>query len=420
MRALLVGRTALVGRALLLGLCTALCLSALGCGGGHGGSSLTSGIPGGSTPSASNVVDVVVDAGPTSTSPDVNTLFTTVTVCSPGSTTNCQTIDHIEVDTQSFGLRVLASAMTLALPVQPAANGGSLAECTAFVDGYSWGPVALADVKISGETASSVPVQVIGDPNFSNIPASCSGQAPLEEDTVASFGANGILGIGVFDQDCGTQCVTAVDNGFYYTCSSTLCQPTTVPVAQQVTNPVSLFAADNNGSIIELPSVASQGAATLTGSLIFGIDTQTNNASGTETVLTVDPQFGYLTAQFNDQSLAMSFIDSGSSGIFFNDTDIVQCTDPSFSQFFCPASTLSLTVTLQGTNGVSGAIGFSIGNAQTLESDNPTFAALPMLAGTNPIPGSFDFGLPFYFGRRVATALESGTTSLGSGPYVAY
>jgi hypothetical protein len=341
-------------------------------------------------------------------------------VCSPGSTTNCQTIDHIEVDTQSFGLRVLASAMTLALPVQPAANGGSLAECTAFVDGYSWGPVALADVKISGETASSVPVQVIGDPNFSNIPASCSGQAPLEEDTVASFGANGILGIGVFDQDCGTQCVTAVDNGFYYTCSSTLCQPTTVPVAQQVTNPVSLFAADNNGSIIELPSVASQGAATLTGSLIFGIDTQTNNASGTETVLTVDPQFGYLTAQFNDQSLAMSFIDSGSSGIFFNDTDIVQCTDPSFSQFFCPASTLSLTVTLQGTNGVSGAIGFSIGNAQTLESDNPTFAALPMLAGTNPIPGSFDFGLPFYFGRRVATALESGTTSLGSGPYVAY
>jgi Protein of unknown function (DUF3443) len=413
-------RTEPVGRTVLLGLCTVLCLSALGCGGGHGGSSLTLGVPGGSTPSASNVVDVVVDAGPTSTSPDVNTLFTTVTVCSPGSTTNCQTIDHIEVDTQSFGLRVLASAMTLALPVQPAANGGSLAECTAFVDGYSWGPVALADVKISGETASSVPVQVIGDPNFSNIPASCSGQAPVEEDTVASFGANGILGIGVFDQDCGTQCVTAVDNGFYYTCSSTLCQPTTVPVAQQVTNPVSLFATDNNGSIIELPSVASQGAATLTGSLIFGIDTQTNNASGTETVLTVDPQFGYLTAQFNAQSLAMSFIDSGSSGIFFNDTDIVQCTDPSFSQFFCPASTLSLSVTLQGTNGVSGAIGFSIGNAQTLEADNSTFAALPMLAGTNPIPGSFDFGLPFYFGRRVATALESGTTSLGAGPYVAY
>ena len=43
-----------------------------------------------------------------------------------------------------------------------------------------------------------------------------------------------------------------------------------------------------------------------------------------------------------------------------------------------------------------------------------------MLAGTYPAAGSFDFGLPFYFGRRVATALENNTTSLGAGPYVAY
>jgi hypothetical protein len=403
-------------RVVLVGLCAALCLSALGCGGGNGGSSL--GASGGSTTAVSNVVAVVVDAGPTSTTPDVNTLFTTVTVCTPGSTTNCQTIDHIQVDTQSFGLRILAPALTLALPVQSAANGGSLLECTAFVDGYSWGPVALADVQISGESASSVPVQVIGDTNFSNVPASCSGQAPTEEDTIAAFGANGILGIGVFDQDCGTGCATTVDNGLYYTCSSTLCQPTAVPLAQQVTNPVSLFATDNNGSIIVLPSVAAQGAATLTGSLIFGIDTQTNNASGTETMLTVDPQSGYLTAVFNGQSLTMSFIDSGSNGIYFTDTSIVQCTDP--AQFYCPAGTLNLTVTLQGSNSVAGEIGFTIGNAQTLEADNPTFVVLPMLAGTYPVSGSFDFGLPFYYGRRVATALENSTTSLGTGPYVAY
>jgi hypothetical protein len=406
-------------RAVLVGLCAALCLSALGCG-GHGSSASVSTSGVGSTSTAANVVSVVVDAGPTSTSPDVNTLFTTVTVCSPGSTTNCQTIDNIEVDTQSFGLRVLASALTVALPVQAAAGGGSLAECTAFVDGYSWGPVALADVKISGESASSVPVQVIGDPSFPNVPASCSGEAPVEEDTVATFGANGILGIGVFDQDCGPQCVTAAESGFYYACTATSCQPVTVALAQQVTNPVSMFATDNNGSIIDLPSVSAPGALTLTGSLIFGIDTQTNNASGSETVLTVDPQFGYLTVIFNGQSLAMSFIDSGSSGIFFSDTGILQCTDPSFSQFFCPASTLSLTVTLQGANGVTGDIGFSVANAQTLESDNPTFNVLPALAGTNPLSGSFDYGLPFYYGRRVATALENSSTSLGAGPYVAY
>jgi hypothetical protein len=33
---------------------------------------------------------------------------------------------------------------------------------------------------------------------------------------------------------------------------------------------------------------------------------------------------------------------------------------------------------------------------------------------------SFDWGLPFFFGRRVANAIEGATTSVGTGPYVAY
>jgi hypothetical protein len=45
---------------------------------------------------------------------------------------------------------------------------------------------------------------------------------------------------------------------------------------------------------------------------------------------------------------------------------------------------------------------------------------LPTLAGTNPLTDSFDFGLAFYYGRRVATAMESQTTSVGMGPYVAF
>ncbi|NRO98042.1 DUF3443 family protein [Paraburkholderia sp. NMBU_R16] len=31
-----------------------------------------------------------------------------------------------------------------------------------FFDGYTWGPVRLVDVKISGETANALPVQLIG------------------------------------------------------------------------------------------------------------------------------------------------------------------------------------------------------------------------------------------------------------------
>jgi hypothetical protein len=33
---------------------------------------------------------------------------------------------------------------------------------------------------------------------------------------------------------------------------------------------------------------------------------------------------------------------------------------------------------------------------------------------------SLDFGLPFYFGRRVATAIEGDTTAVGTGPYFAF
>ena len=51
---------------------------------------------------------------------------------------------------------------------------------------------------------------------------------------------------------------------------------------------------------------------------------------------------------------------------------------------------------------------------------NPTFNAFPMLAGTNPNPQSFDLGLPFFYGKRVAVAVENSKTSVGTGPYVAF
>ena len=123
-------------------------------------------------PPGSNVVDVVVDGGPNGNS--VNSLFTTVTICVPGSTTQCQTIDNILVDTGSYGLRLLVQVLTLSLPVAALPSSDALLECTVFVDGYSWGPVAAMDVTITGEMASSVPVQLIGDARFPTVPADCS------------------------------------------------------------------------------------------------------------------------------------------------------------------------------------------------------------------------------------------------------
>jgi Protein of unknown function (DUF3443) len=402
------------------GLAFLMVLSATSCGGGNPPGSSSSSSSTGAVTAASNVVSVTVDGGPNTADPSVNTLYTSVTICVPGSTTQCQTIDNIQVDTGSYGLRILAPVLTLALPVNLASDGNSLVECTQFVDGYSWGPVASADVQISGETASSVPVQVIGDSNFATVPPDCSSTGPAE-DTVATFGANGILGIGVFAQDCGPGCVTTSTNGDYYSCSATACVGIAASLASQVPNPVPLFATDNNGTIIDLPTVAAAGAATVTGSLIFGIDTETNNASGSQSVLTVDPSDGNFTIVFNGQTLSESFIDSGTNGIFFNDSDLTQCTNSDFTGFYCPASTQTFSATLTGENNVSASESFSVGNTQTLATDSPTFAAFPTLGGTyTSSTDTFDWGLPFYYGRRVATAIQGYTTSVGTGPYVAF
>jgi Protein of unknown function (DUF3443) len=405
-------------RALKMGLCAVLGLSAIACGGG-GGSSAGGG--GGTPPPTNNTASVIIDEGPSNAS--VNTLFTSVTICMPGSTTSCQTIDHIQVDTGSYGLRLLAPVLTLTLPIETLANGNSLAECTQFVDGFSWGPVVTADIQIAGETAHSLPVQVIGDPRLTNIPANCSGTGGTEEDTVSTFGANGILGIGPFELDCG-DCDTAT-HGLYYACA-TSCTDTTVPANQQVPNPVTHFAADNNGAIVVLPSVAAGGASNVMGSLVFGIDTQTDNASGTQTVLTVNDN-AELLITFNGNTLANSFIDSGSNGIYFNDPSIVTCTappnDPSSQivNFYCPASTLSLEVSIQGMNGVmANNLTFGVGNTETMLTNN--FDAYPQLAGTIPAgnAGTFDYGLPFFFGKRVAVAVQGATTKAGTGPYIAF
>ena len=409
-------------RALKMGLCVLLCLSAIACGGSDGTS-------GGGTPpppptSTVNTASVIIDGGPSASSGSVNTMFTTVTVCVPGSTTSCQTIDHIQVDTGSYGLRLLAPVLTLTLPVEMLASGGSLAECTQFVDGFSWGPIATADIQIAGETAKSVPVQVIGDSRFTNIPAECSGTGGTEEDTVSTFGANGILGIGPFESDCG-DCDTAT-HGLYFSCT-TSCTDTTVPDNLQIPNPVTHFAVDNNGTIIVLPSVASGGASNVMGSLIFGIDTQSDNASGTQTVLTVDDN-AELLVMFNGQTFGNSFIDSGSNGIFFADSSITTCAAPAndptsqIVNFYCPASTLTLPVTIQGMNGtMTNNLTFAVGNAITM-LENTDFDAYPQLAGTLPPgnAGSFDYGLPFFYGKRVAIAVQGAMTTAGTGPYIAF
>lgn len=395
-------------------------IATAGCSGASNGGSTGGGGGGGSIANVQSIsVTTGPSAGPPISSPYINGAFTSVTLCAPGSTSTCQTISGVLVDTGSSGLRVLSSALSISLPQQTASNGSPIVECLPFVDGITWGPVQTADMTIAGEQAKSLPIQVIGSSSFSTIPNACTSFGAPEDD-LSTLGANGILGVGPYAQDCGTACTVsgASNPGLYYECPAGGCAVTAQSLSKQVLNPVVLFATDNNGVIIEFPSVTGS-EVSVSGSMIFGIGTQANNGLGSATVYTMDPSSGNFTTIFNNVTYTdASFLDTGSNAIYFldaNTTGMPTCADATF--WYCPAATQNFSATNRGANGASGSFAFSAGNADTLTA-NDTIGVANGLAGPNP--GTFDWGLPFFYGRRVYTAIEGQDTPGGIGPYWAY
>jgi len=365
-----------------------------------------------SSSASNNSQAITVDVGPAGG--NANGVFTSVTVCAPGSS-NCQTVNGVLVDSGSFGLRVLASALGSlngSLPQQKDASGNSILNCAQFANSVTWGPVEIADVGMAGEKASSIPIQVI-DSTTVPVAAGCKAIGPAEEN-LTSLGANGILGIGIFLQDCGGACVTpgSGNPGFYYSCAGSSCKVTGVSTAQQVQNPVAHFAQDSNGVIISFPS-ASASAPSLSGSLTFGIGTQGNNGIGSAQTFHAD-NFGNIKTTFKNQTFS-GFIDSGSNAYFFLDTTttgIPVCPSPE-SGFYCPSSPVALSAT-NSDGKTSNTINFTIGNADQLFSITSDFV-FPTLGGPNP--NTFDWGLPFFFGRKVFVGFEP---PAGTGPFWAY
>ena len=366
-----------------------------------------------------NVAQLIVDEGPTGVNSS-NTPFVTVTVCIPGTTT-CQTIDHVIVDTGSSGLHIIASVLSskLVLPLARASAGSNLAECQAYITSEVWGGVHMADVKIAGETAPAIPIQIIGDPSIPSVPSSC-GKGSSVTDTVTSYGGNGLVGINQLVADCGSFCeTTPAQPAGYYSCTSTACTPVAVPVANQVSNPIAFFAGDNNGAIVSFASTSAPatGASSLAGSLIFGIGTQSNNSIGSATVLTTD-ESGNLTTVFNGQSLTGSYFDTGRTSTSFADSSIAQCGANDFwSGSYCPTSTLNLTAVNRGANGATKSTSFAIANADNMSRSD---AVLPDIGAPADGNDSFAWGFPFFIGRNVYVALEGASTPGGKGPYYAY
>ena len=229
-----------------------------------------------------------------------------------------------------------------------------------------------------------------------------------------------LFGVWILPVGCGSGGSSGSTSVSTPTTPTTVPTSTTVPLTQQVQNPVALFSTDNNGVIIELPSVTGP-TASLPGYMVFGISTQLNNAltKSTSNTFYLD-SFGNIQTNFN--GLIPSFIDSGSNGYFFPDAAITSCASSSIADgFYCTSgpsdNTLdpqSLTATISDNMGDSSPVDFSVDDAVYMFSTNPNDAVFPTLGGL--ITGFFDWGLPFFYGRNVYTSI----TSNGDGSYLAF
>ncbi|MBW3512179.1 DUF3443 domain-containing protein [Janthinobacterium sp. NKUCC06_STL] len=362
-----------------------------------------------------NTVAVVVDSGPLISGKSINTInvpYVSITVCVPGSSTQCQTIDHILLDTGSIGLRIISSALAvnMLLPAMLNTEGRPVVECTQFSDGYSWGSVKQADVRIAGEVARNIPMQIIGDNTFPSVPSGCSSVLPAQN-TVETFHANGVLGVAPFVQDCGANCADKNIEGRYYACSDQDCRSTAMPLAKQVSNPVASFQKNNNGIVLQLPEIDAKGVASATGLLTFGIGTQSNNSLGSANIYTLS-SVGNLETVYQGRVL-QGYFDTGTNALFFADPAIAFCNSAArMLEFYCPSSSLSRSAVNTGTNGRSGSINFDVARGNS--------TVFGKQAGIGVDDREFIWGLPFFFGRTVYTAIEGMDAAGTKGPYVAY
>ncbi len=426
-----------ISRVLLVAV-AAITLSVSGCGGGGGGSSSSTTTPPVTTPvtppasgivspmgcgtvtstGSGNVTPLVVDGFPCAAAGTAGVAnfpeqpYISVKICAPGSTTNCQIIDHILVDTGSTGLRIADSALSSTLKAAlPAVTNGSatttVSECEQYVSSYVWGPVVNVDVSIAGKSATGTQMQIFGNSGFS-VPSACStpvgSTTPLTQtDSITSFGGNGLLGVSF----------SLLDYSSYFDCPDSGTGTCTQNNFSGLPNIVYNFASDNNGVVITLPAVGASGSVTpVVGTLTFGVSTESNNTpvSTLFTLLNDGNLQDYTYATFQAEVGGVwnsAYIDSGTDIAYFNDpgnSSLTACSNTNFNGLYCPATTQSVifnyanyttgTPTSQGTFALS-VIDPSLFNSNVIAFNN---VAGPI---TNSTTASSDIALGFvtFFGH---------------------
>jgi Protein of unknown function (DUF3443) len=374
-----------------------------------------------------NTLPLTVDAGPLAATGRINHAYVTIKVCAPGSQTQCANIDHVLLDTGSSGLRLVRSVVVTGgatLTAETDAQGQTIEECMTFGGGQTWGPVALADVTLAGEVAAKLRVQLMDDANVSAPPPATCGANGTLINGVSGFGANGVLGVGVFAQDCGAACVNpGTPLALYYGCTTAgVCAAENIALANQVTNPVALFAADNNGIIVSLPNLQNaNGDVSVTGELIFGIATQSDNALPATGLMVLGADaHGDFTATYNGSTTVLpALIDSGMDSYSFDDPTIAVCSSGAYIGYYCPTvapQSVYAVNTGVGMNNATSTVNFAIADPNSFVAGAAAFIDLGGGGGSTRLT----WGMPFFYGRKVYFGIDQRVSGTYTGPFYAY
>jgi hypothetical protein len=344
-----------------------------------------------------------------------NKFLVSLTVCVPDSNV-CQTVDKIMVDTGSIGLRIHASVLAALQGQLPTSqqSGQVIAQCATFGNFYTWGSFRTADVTFGARKASALPFQVYDDPALPEVSAtSCGAQVGgLLHALPAAVQFNGVLGIRGARLD---------RLGSYLTCqtSGSNCTATELSDSQLLPNPVIALPQDSNGYQIVMPSIPDGGSAQVSGALILGLNTQSNNSfpqtvGNAPQMLALDSQQRF--ALYLDGVSYGALMDSGTSINTLPTVNAPTC-GASAPLGYCPSSTVMQPIQLAAASKPSVVFGtsLSIENWLTLLATNlPTInniaSKTPSTVMANGVQAIL--GAPFFYGRRISIGISGQSVQL--------
>jgi len=391
----------------------------------------------------------IKDSTNTAITPGINAACATITLCDT-SGTNCQSISGLRIDTVTAGIHIFKKSIdtTHLTAISQPDSGPPLA--TYFLLSPSspldvaWGNVYQAKMKVGTTLTNSINVNIIddgttslGSGQSSHISTTLQNDLTMTTVNVISnptqnYPFNGILGIGPSEYYCGSNC-TSTDKTknslYYYTCDSVAhtCTFASPALPKQLNNPIRALSKNNNGVIVKLPSVAPGGAPPVTGYLIFGIDSEKNNASTGKTAFPISATDKIITTSVENTLLPKSRFNllNPMNTLSITQANLPQTVGTDGITYYSPLNVQTLRGSAIKTSGhldfqIFIGNSYAIANQYTVYTANPVFSEFTSFTTFDKNSIQAVYGVPFFLGRDFFIGFENQVSNLGTGPYYAF